>query len=227
MGWDWSHPGITRLFTDIASNNYQVVRVRVRVRGFAACVAVSFPGGVGRGACSALPRATCVGTRAPLPHTLSGDCECSLGVLAHLPPTPSTHLPCHHLLRCPRPQITYLSSRSVGQASTMRNHSEGGRPPQPHPHQTPSLCPRPQMMYLSSRSVGQASVTRDYVNTLVQGGHHMPIGPVIISPQGLLPSLYRCVCGLTILRGGPALGWKGASAPQMGQSASPASAQSP
>jgi phosphatidate phosphatase LPIN len=24
MGWDWSHPGITRLFTDIAGNNYQV-----------------------------------------------------------------------------------------------------------------------------------------------------------------------------------------------------------
>lgn len=31
MGWDWSHPGITRLFTDVAANNYQV-RMRVRVR---------------------------------------------------------------------------------------------------------------------------------------------------------------------------------------------------
>lgn len=48
-----------------------------------------------------------------------------------------------------------------------------------------------QMMYLSSRSVGQANITRDYINTLVQGRHRMPVGPVIISPHGLLPSLYR------------------------------------
>jgi len=47
------------------------------------------------------------------------------------------------------------------------------------------------MMYLSSRSVGQANITRDYINTLVQGRHRMPVGPVIISPHGLLPSLYR------------------------------------
>eukprot|EP00967_Tisochrysis_lutea_P076629 scaffold103760_cov15-Tisochrysis_lutea.AAC.1 len=48
-------------------------------------------------------------------------------------------------------------------------------------------------MYLSSRSVGQANITRDYINTLVQGRHRMPVGPVIISPHGLLPSLYRWV----------------------------------
>jgi hypothetical protein len=49
----------------------------------------------------------------------------------------------------------------------------------------------PQVMYLSSRSISQANITRDYINTLVQGEHRMPVGPVIISPHGLLPSLYR------------------------------------
>ena len=48
-------------------------------------------------------------------------------------------------------------------------------------------------MYLSSRSIGQANITRDFINSLVQGEHRMPLGPVIISPHGLLPSLYRCV----------------------------------
>ncbi|GFH11486.1 LNS2 domain-containing protein [Haematococcus lacustris] len=46
-------------------------------------------------------------------------------------------------------------------------------------------------MYLSSRSISQANITRDYINSLVQGKHRMPLGPVIISPHGLLPSLYR------------------------------------
>ena len=58
-----------------------------------------------------------------------------------------------------------------------------------------------QIMYLSSRSIGQANITRDYLNTIVQKGegkegrgeqqHRMPLGPVIISPDGILPSLYR------------------------------------
>ncbi|KXZ55895.1 hypothetical protein GPECTOR_2g1446 [Gonium pectorale] len=48
-----------------------------------------------------------------------------------------------------------------------------------------------QIMYLSSRSISQANITRDFINTLVQGQHRMPLGPVIISPHGLLPSLYR------------------------------------
>jgi phosphatidate phosphatase PAH1 len=47
------------------------------------------------------------------------------------------------------------------------------------------------VMYLSSRSISQANITRDFINTLVQGVHRMPVGPVIISPHGLLPSLYR------------------------------------
>jgi phosphatidate phosphatase PAH1 len=37
----------------------------------------------------------------------------------------------------------------------------------------------------------QASATRDYLHTLNQGGETLPPGPVIISPDGLFPSLYR------------------------------------
>lgn len=49
-----------------------------------------------------------------------------------------------------------------------------------------------EIMYLSARAIGQANITRDYLHTLVQNGYKMPSGPVIISPHGLLPSLYRC-----------------------------------
>lgn len=57
----------------------------------------------------------------------------------------------------------------------------------------PSSVPAPprQVMYLSSRAISQANITREYLHSLVQGGHRMPTGPVIISPHGLLPSLYR------------------------------------
>ena len=48
-----------------------------------------------------------------------------------------------------------------------------------------------QFMYLSARSIGQASLTRDYLINLRQDGEALPPGPVIISPDGLLPSLYR------------------------------------
>jgi len=47
------------------------------------------------------------------------------------------------------------------------------------------------LLYLSSRSIAQASVTRDYLHSLKQDGASMPYGPVIISPDGLFPSLYR------------------------------------
>ena len=47
-------------------------------------------------------------------------------------------------------------------------------------------------MYLSSRSIGQAAGTRDFLLSITQdGGFKMPDGPVIISPDGLIPSLYR------------------------------------
>ncbi|GMH32205.1 hypothetical protein BSKO_00039 [Bryopsis sp. KO-2023] len=48
-----------------------------------------------------------------------------------------------------------------------------------------------EIMFLSSRAIAQANVTRDFLHSLEQGEHKMPLGPVIISPHGLLPSLYR------------------------------------
>jgi phosphatidate phosphatase PAH1 len=47
------------------------------------------------------------------------------------------------------------------------------------------------VMYLSARSIGQASVTRDFLFNLDQNGAKLPLGPVIISPDGILPSLFR------------------------------------
>lgn len=51
---------------------------------------------------------------------------------------------------------------------------------------------------LSRRAIAQANITREYLHTLVQNDYKMPSGPVIISPHGLLPSLYRsgscCSC---------------------------------
>ena len=47
------------------------------------------------------------------------------------------------------------------------------------------------VMYLSARAIGQASLTRDYLLSVSQGGETLPPGPLIISPDGLLPSLYR------------------------------------
>jgi hypothetical protein len=41
------------------------------------------------------------------------------------------------------------------------------------------------------RAIAQANITREYLHTLVQNDFKMPSGPVIISPHGLLPSLYR------------------------------------
>ena len=50
-------------------------------------------------------------------------------------------------------------------------------------------------MFLSSRAIAQASATRDYLHTLNQDGETLPAGPVIISPDGLFPSLYRELVG--------------------------------
>merc|ERR1719230_1748384 len=46
-------------------------------------------------------------------------------------------------------------------------------------------------MYLSARAIAQASATRDYLANVQQDGESLPHGPVIMSPDGLLPSLYR------------------------------------
>ena len=47
------------------------------------------------------------------------------------------------------------------------------------------------VMYLSARSIGQATVTRDFLFNLDQNGAKLPVGPVIISSDGILPSLFR------------------------------------
>jgi phosphatidate phosphatase PAH1 len=79
----------------------------------------------------------------------------------------------------------YLSSRSMNSLLVVFGHINNRK----HSHN--GLASFSQVMYLSSRSIGQANITRDFINSLVQGGHRMPLGPVIISPHGLLPSLYR------------------------------------
>ncbi|MFS7972684.1 putative phosphatidate phosphatase [Helianthus anomalus] len=48
-----------------------------------------------------------------------------------------------------------------------------------------------QMLYLSARSISQASITRQFLFNLTQDGKALPDGPVVISPDGLFPSLFR------------------------------------
>ncbi|KAI3726688.1 hypothetical protein L1987_66488 [Smallanthus sonchifolius] len=48
-----------------------------------------------------------------------------------------------------------------------------------------------QILYLSARSVSQASITRQFLFNLKQDGKALPDGPVVISPDGLFPSLFR------------------------------------
>ncbi|KAK1422209.1 hypothetical protein QVD17_25169 [Tagetes erecta] len=48
-----------------------------------------------------------------------------------------------------------------------------------------------QMLYLSARAISQASVTRQFLFNLKQDGKALPDGPVVISPDGIFPSLFR------------------------------------
>ncbi|ERN12236.1 phosphatidate phosphatase PAH1 isoform X1 [Amborella trichopoda] len=48
-----------------------------------------------------------------------------------------------------------------------------------------------QLMFLSARAISQAHVTRHFLRNLKQDGKVLPSGPMVISPDGLLPSLYR------------------------------------
>jgi phosphatidate phosphatase LPIN len=47
------------------------------------------------------------------------------------------------------------------------------------------------IFYLTSRSVGQADTTRGYLNGIVQDGHKLPKGPVIMSPDRTMAALRR------------------------------------
>ncbi|OAY50915.1 phosphatidate phosphatase PAH2 isoform X2 [Manihot esculenta] len=48
-----------------------------------------------------------------------------------------------------------------------------------------------QFLYLSARAIAQAYLTRQFLVNLKQDGKALPDGPVVISPDGLFPSLYR------------------------------------
>ncbi|KAK7310515.1 hypothetical protein RJT34_08069 [Clitoria ternatea] len=48
-----------------------------------------------------------------------------------------------------------------------------------------------QLLFLSARAISQAYRTRQFLVNLKQDGKVLPDGPVVISPDGLFPSLYR------------------------------------
>ncbi|XP_057425350.1 phosphatidate phosphatase PAH2 isoform X2 [Lotus japonicus] len=48
-----------------------------------------------------------------------------------------------------------------------------------------------QLLFLSARAISQANLTRQFLGNLKQDGKVLPDGPVVISPDGLFPSLYR------------------------------------
>ncbi|CAN1191984.1 Phosphatidate phosphatase PAH2 [Linum perenne] len=48
-----------------------------------------------------------------------------------------------------------------------------------------------KLLFLSARSISQAYHTRNFLFNLKQDGMALPEGPVVISPDGLFPSLYR------------------------------------
>ncbi|KAI5393137.1 phosphatidate phosphatase PAH2 [Lathyrus oleraceus] len=48
-----------------------------------------------------------------------------------------------------------------------------------------------QLLFLSARAISQAHNTRQFLFNLNQDGKVLPDGPVVISPDGLFPSLYR------------------------------------
>ncbi|PIA38850.1 hypothetical protein AQUCO_02700209v1 [Aquilegia coerulea] len=48
-----------------------------------------------------------------------------------------------------------------------------------------------QLLFLSARAIVQAYLTRSFLVNIKQDGKTLPNGPVVISPDGLFPSLYR------------------------------------
>ncbi|CAL0322451.1 unnamed protein product [Lupinus luteus] len=48
-----------------------------------------------------------------------------------------------------------------------------------------------QLLFLSARAISQAYRTRQFLFNINQGGQVLPDGPVVISPDGVFPSLYR------------------------------------
>ncbi|KAM7276131.1 hypothetical protein ACFE04_017997 [Oxalis oulophora] len=48
-----------------------------------------------------------------------------------------------------------------------------------------------QFLFLSARAITQATLTRQFLVNLKQDGKALPDGPIVISPDGIFPSLYR------------------------------------
>lgn len=48
-----------------------------------------------------------------------------------------------------------------------------------------------QMIYLTSRAIGQSYLTKSYLNSIKQGKHQLPDGPLIMSPDRLYHSFKR------------------------------------
>ncbi|KAJ6722425.1 LIPIN [Salix koriyanagi] len=48
-----------------------------------------------------------------------------------------------------------------------------------------------QLLFLSARAISQAYHTRQFLANLKQDGKALPDGPIVISPDGLFPSLFR------------------------------------
>ncbi|CAM6072091.1 unnamed protein product [Sphagnum tenellum] len=48
-----------------------------------------------------------------------------------------------------------------------------------------------ELLFLSARAISQADLTRQFLFSVKQDGETLPNGPVVISPDGLFPSLYR------------------------------------
>jgi phosphatidate phosphatase LPIN len=48
-----------------------------------------------------------------------------------------------------------------------------------------------QMLYLTARGIGMATTTRDYLSSVQQGEHTLPIGPCLLSPSRLIESFTR------------------------------------
>lgn len=47
------------------------------------------------------------------------------------------------------------------------------------------------ILYLTARSAGQADSTRNYLRSIIQSGHRLPTGPVILSPDRTMAALRR------------------------------------
>lgn len=147
LGVDWSHPGITQLFHNIARNGYQIMFLSSR--------------------CA---RAWGVGSQRDSKAAGGG------GSCAHGTHTKGSQQAWQAKSGFRQAGSQPASSCVMKRCGTLRCA----------PFAT-VLC----HAVLSRRAIAQANITREYLHTLVQNDYKMPSGPVIISPHGLLPSLYR------------------------------------